>query len=117
MRRGPWMVPIPIRCYCRARGAPEACRLYGAFQTTGAACDATGLAGDSTMTDTLGDALPRQIAFVRDEVIPAYEEIGPAGAFALGWIRPALATAEKAWASGDVVAMVRAYAEIKDIKL
>ena len=33
--------------------------------------------------DTLGDALPREMARVRDVVMPAYQSIGPAGAFAL----------------------------------
>lgn len=68
-------------------------------------------------TDTLGDALPRQIAFVEDVVIPAYESIGPSGAFALSWIRPALARAKKAVAEVDVVAMIDAYKELEDIKL
>lgn len=30
------------------------------------------------MVDTVGDALPREMARIRDVVIPAYESIGPA---------------------------------------
>jgi hypothetical protein len=66
------------------------------------------------MTDTLGDALPREMARVRDEVLPAYLECGPGGAFAVVFMRAALDKAAKAMAEGDVVAMIAAYAELKD---
>lgn len=38
---------------------------------------------------TLGDALPREMARVRDEVMPAYIAIGPAGGLALALMRAA----------------------------
>jgi hypothetical protein len=66
--------------------------------------------------DTLGDALPREMARVRDEVMPAYQEIGPAGGFALMMMRRALDAAAKAMVEGDVVAMMRAYQALKDCK-
>lgn len=65
------------------------------------------------MTDTLGDALPREMARVRDEVLPAYVEIGPAGTFAATLMRAALDRAAKAMADGDVAMMVRAYEDLK----
>ena len=58
--------------------------------------------------DTLGDALPREMARVRDEVMPAYIKIGPAGQFALAFMR-----ATKALAEGDVVEMLRVYESLK----
>lgn len=64
--------------------------------------------------DTLGDALPREMARVRDELIPAYQSIGPAGSFGLHMLRISLDNATKALASGDVVAMLRAYQELKE---
>ena len=64
--------------------------------------------------DTLGDALPREMARVRDKVMPAYLEIGPAGAFALAFMRTDLDSAAKALAEGDVVEMVRVYEALKD---
>lgn len=64
--------------------------------------------------DTLGDALPREMARVRDELIPAYQSIGPAGAFGIAMLRASLDTATEALASGDVVQMLRAYQELKD---
>jgi hypothetical protein len=64
--------------------------------------------------DTLGDALPREMARVRDEVIPEYIAIGPAGAFALAFMRRDLDRAAAALASGDVVAMVRVYLELRE---
>lgn len=67
--------------------------------------------------DTLGDALPREMARVRDEVMPPYLEIGPAGRFAIAMMRVDLDRAAAALAEGDVVAMLRAYQALKDYKL
>lgn len=69
------------------------------------------------MTDTLGDALPREMARVRDEIMPAYQEIGPAGQFGLAMMRTELDQAAKAMAEGDVAAMLRAHATLKEWKL
>lgn len=71
---------------------------------------------DDTTPDTLGDALPREMTRVRDEVMPAYQAIGPAGAFALAGMKADLDAAAKALAEGDVVAMVRVYQSLKDWK-
>jgi hypothetical protein len=62
---------------------------------------------------TLGDELPRQIARVRDEVMPRYLEIGPAGAFALHMMRADLDRASRAMIGGDVVEMLRVYEALK----
>lgn len=67
----------------------------------------------SEAVDTLGDALPREMARVRDGVLPAYIEIGPAGTFAASLMRHSLDGAAKAMASGDVVEMMRAYEILK----
>ena len=64
--------------------------------------------------DTLGEALPREMARVRDEVMPAYVEIGPAGVFALAMMRRDLDEAARSLAEGDVVAMVRVYQSLKE---
>lgn len=66
-----------------------------------------------TGQDTLGTALPREMARVRDEVMPAYEEIGPPGQFALMLMRRGVDEAAKAMAEGDAVAMLRAYEYLK----
>lgn len=63
--------------------------------------------------ETLGDALPKEMARVRDEVMPTYGAIGPVGHFALSLIRTALDRAARAMAEGDVVEMLRAYEELK----
>lgn len=62
---------------------------------------------------TLGDALPKEIARVRDQVMPAYLAIGPAGGFALAMMRKDLDDASKAMIEGDVVAMLRCYESLK----
>jgi hypothetical protein len=64
-------------------------------------------------TDTLGDALPREMTRVRDHVLPAYQSIGPAGAFGLAMIRADLDAAQKAMIEGDVVEMLRLYKVLK----
>lgn len=65
------------------------------------------------MSDTLGDALPREIARVRDEVLPAYLEIGPPGAIAAGMMRADLDAASKAMTEGDLPGMIRVYESLK----
>jgi hypothetical protein len=67
--------------------------------------------------DTLGDALPREMARVRDEVMPAYLEIGPPGIFALTLMRFELDRATKALAEGDIATMIASYQELKGFKL
>ena len=67
------------------------------------------------MTDTLADALPREQERVR-ELIPMYESIGPAGAFAVAMIKASLRAADQAVMSGDVVQMIRAYNDLKEYK-
>lgn len=62
---------------------------------------------------TLGEALPREMARVRDEVMPAYIEIGPAGAPALFMMRMELDIAAAAMMNGDVVTMLKAYESLK----
>lgn len=63
---------------------------------------------------TLGEELPRQMARVRDEVMPAYQAIGPAGAFALGFMRADLDRAAKAMAEGDTVEMLRVCQKLRE---
>lgn len=64
------------------------------------------------MTNSLGVALPAEMARVRDTVMPCLA-IGPAGGFALTLIRASLDEAARALASGDCVAMIAAYNDLK----
>jgi hypothetical protein len=66
---------------------------------------------------TLGDALPREMALVRDEVLPHYLEIGTAGMFAVAVMRSDLDAAAKALAEGDIPLMMEAYKSLKGCKL
>lgn len=66
-----------------------------------------------TNVNTLGDDLPREMARVRDEVIPAYAAIGSATTFALVLMRHDLDKAAKALAEGDVVAMIACHEALK----
>jgi hypothetical protein len=67
--------------------------------------------------DTLGDALPREMARVRDELLPQYLSLantpGVYVGFAVTSLRSALDMAAKAMAEGDVGAMLRAYEVLK----
>lgn len=65
---------------------------------------------------TLGDALPREMARVRDDVMPAYVEIGPSGGFALAMMRADLDRAARALAEGDVAAMMEVYQSLKECR-
>ena len=64
--------------------------------------------------ETLGDALPKEMARVRDVLMPRYVEIGPAGMFALTMMRQDLNRAAKAMAEGDIPGMVAAYKSLKE---
>lgn len=66
-------------------------------------------------TETLADALPKEQQRAR-ELLRQYQEIGPAGAFGAAMITQALARADAASASGDVVAMVRSLEELRELK-
>ncbi len=64
--------------------------------------------------NTVGEALPREMARVRDEVMPAYEAIGVSGAFALALMRTDLDRAARALAEGDTIAMIEALASLRE---
>lgn len=64
--------------------------------------------------DTLGDALPREIARVRDVLIPAYLECGPGGAIAVAMMRADLDRASKAMIEGDLPEMISVYLALKE---
>ena len=63
--------------------------------------------------ESLGEALPKEMARVRDQVMPPYQAIGPSGLLALTLMRRDLDDAAKAMAEGDVVEMIRVYQELK----
>lgn len=64
---------------------------------------------------TLGDEYPKEQARVR-EILGQYEEIGPAGAFGVAMIEDTLRRADAAVASGDVVAMLCLFQEMREVR-
>ena len=66
--------------------------------------------------ESVGDDYPKQQARLR-KAIAAYESIGPAGAFAVTWMRDLQERADKAAISGDIVEIVRCYKEMCEVKL
>ena len=65
------------------------------------------------MSETLGTALPAEMARVRDKVLPHYAAIRE-GIFAATMMRADLDRAAKALAEGDVAAMIEAYKALKE---
>lgn len=63
--------------------------------------------------ETLGDALPKEMARVRDQVLPQYIAIGAPGSIAAHLMRASLDKAAHAMASGDLVEMINAYYDLK----
>ena len=63
--------------------------------------------------ETLGEALPKEITRVRDEVLPLYDAIGSPGIFAATMMRQSLDAASKAMIEGDLPAMIRCYEDLK----
>ena len=66
-------------------------------------------------TNTIADALPAEQARVR-ALMSIYREIGPAGLPALYLMERSLAAADRAVMSGDVVAMLLAYEDLRGYK-
>ncbi len=64
--------------------------------------------------ESIGTKLPKEQARVR-EVLSIYRGIGPAGAFGAAMIEAILSKADQAAISGDVVAMIAAYQDLKEI--
>lgn len=62
---------------------------------------------------SVGEALPKEMARVRDEVLPLYEGIGAAGAIAAGMMRADLDRAARAMVEGDTVGMIAVYESLK----
>lgn len=69
----------------------------------------------SEAPQTVGDDFPRQQARVR-EILGLYRQIGPAGAFGAAMIEQTLRRADAAIASGDIVAILRSYEELREVK-
>ena len=64
---------------------------------------------------SLGEEFPKEQARVR-EILGHYRAIGPAGNFGAAMIADTLRKADEAAISGDLVAMLRLYEEMKAIK-
>jgi hypothetical protein len=69
---------------------------------------------DETMS-SVGIEFPKEQARARS-LLDAYRSIGPAGAFGAANIEATLAEADKAMASHDPVATVRAFAALKALE-
>jgi hypothetical protein len=65
---------------------------------------------------SLAEALPLEMARVRDQVMPHYIAIGQPGEFALFLMRAELDIAAAAMMNGDVVTMMQAYESLKGFK-
>lgn len=65
---------------------------------------------------TLGEDLPKEMARVRDDVLPHFIAIGPAGMIGASFIRADLDRAAKAMAEGDLAGMISAYQALKEIE-
>lgn len=65
----------------------------------------------NTTSNTLADALPKEIERVQ-ELIPMYEGV-PMGFIAAGMMRESIRQAHAAMMSGDVIAMLRVYEDLK----
>lgn len=63
-------------------------------------------------TKSLGDALPEEIARVT-KLLGQYIAIGPDGTFGAIMIRASLASATRALAEGDVIAMITAFQDLQ----
>lgn len=68
----------------------------------------------SEQPTNLAEALQAEVARVRDEILPLYVQIGPAGMFGAMMIQNDLNAAIRALAEGDVIACLRLYTTLKE---
>lgn len=64
---------------------------------------------------SVGEELPREMARVRDRLLPIYDSI-PTGVFAATLMRQELDRATQALAEGDIVQCIRSYEALKGFK-
>lgn len=72
------------------------------------------------MADSVGEALPREMKRVREVVLPAYYEVlkeNPLTIIAINLMNASLDAAAKALSEGDVIAILRAYEDLKGYEL
>lgn len=69
------------------------------------------------MAETLGDALPAEMKRMREEVIPAYQSIGPSGNLAIALMNQSLTRSEQALVSGDLGEMIACLEDLRSYKL
>jgi hypothetical protein len=74
-----------------------------------------GSMGNDSCPTTLGDALPLEIERC-EHILANAIEIGAAGGFLTLILTRSIQAARHAISSGDVVAMLRAYTDLKDYK-
>lgn len=66
---------------------------------------------------SLGTELPKEMARVRDRLLPLYDSLpNRAGMFAATMMRAELNRATKALAEGDLAQMIRSYESLKGFK-
>lgn len=65
---------------------------------------------------SVGEELPKEMARVRDDLLPVYDSI-PSGVFAATMMRADLDRAARALSEGDVVEIIRVYESLKGYKL
>lgn len=63
-------------------------------------------------TENLIEGIQRQCTRLREDVLPHYDAI-PTGVFAASMMRASIKMAEAAIASGDVIAMLKAYNDLE----
>jgi len=71
---------------------------------------------DSRSSETLADALPREMERIRNEVMPVYQTI-PTGALAVLMMKQDLLRASAAISEQDTVAMIRALDALRGYSL
>jgi len=59
------------------------------------------------------EAIQERCNFIREQVIPLYDEIGPAGAFGKMMLQQDIKNAESVIASGDCIAMIATLKELR----
>ncbi len=66
-------------------------------------------------TETLADALPKEMARVRT-VLGYYKELGPVGSIGAAFIEQDLREADQAVMSGDLVRMIQSLKTLRGVK-
>jgi hypothetical protein len=107
---------VSFRVLCADHTYPEPGKISLWLSIINAADEIPGRVQSEPDVEALSDALLKEVARVRDVLMPAYQAIGPAGSLVLAMMHADLDRAAEAMIEGDAAAMLGVYELLRGYK-